>query len=78
MKKLGQMTQPELKDYMTRCARAIEGVASSLGIENPLFVLVLFNDPKIGQYVSNCARVDMIKVMRETAERLEKRQDVPR
>lgn len=37
-----------------------------------------FNNPGISHYVSNADREDMIKALRETADRLEKRQDNPR
>jgi hypothetical protein len=43
-----------------------------------MFVLVLFNDPKVAQYVSNCTRESMIEAMRETADRLERNLDVKR
>lgn len=43
------------------------------------FALVMFefNHPGIGNYVSNAKREDMIKALRETADRLEKNQDIP-
>jgi hypothetical protein len=78
MKQLEHMTEPELRELMTALAKAIEAKTQDLKVEKPLFVLVLFNDPKVGQYISNCRREDCIKAMRETASRLEKRQDVPR
>ena len=37
-----------------------------------------FNELGITQYGSNCEREDMIKALREAADRLEKRQDTPR
>ena len=43
------------------------------------FALVLFefHRPGIGHYISNAQRSDMIKALRELAERLEKREDIP-
>lgn len=78
MKKLEDMTEPELKDYLIELACAIEYVAEHNGIEKPHFALVLFNDPKVGQYIGNCSREDIVKAMRETANRLENREDVTR
>jgi hypothetical protein len=78
MKKLEDMTEPELQELMHACALDIELAANHLGVEKPRFVLVLFNDPKTAQYVANCRRKDIIKAMRETADRLEKNEDVPR
>ncbi|MGB5818844.1 MAG: hypothetical protein WBG90_05115 [Saonia sp.] len=34
-----------------------------------------FHDPGISNYISDAQRPDMIKMLRETADRLEKRQD---
>jgi hypothetical protein len=78
MKRLEDMTEPELRQFCSACANSIELTAELLEVEKPLFVLVLFNDPKIAQYISNCERATTIEAMRETAERLEKRQDVTR
>jgi len=78
MKTLETMTEPELRELCTAMAKAVEAAAQQLDVEQPHFCLVLFNDPKIAQYVSNCRREDIILAMRETANRLEKRQDVSR
>jgi len=79
MKKLETMTEPELRDLMNRCAQAVQITAVEFcGVEKPEFVLVLFNDPKVAQYVANCTRESMIEAMRETADRLERGEDVPR
>jgi hypothetical protein len=78
VKQLKNMTEPELRDLLNAIAKKIEAVASNHGVEKPLFALVLFNDPKVGQYICNCNRSDTIKALRETANRLELRQDVSR
>jgi len=36
-----------------------------------------FHKPGISNYISNAKRADMIKALRETADRLEKQQDIP-
>jgi len=79
MKRLEDMTEPELRDLMNTMGRAIECVAvDEFGVEKPLFALLLFNDPKVAQWMSNCQRGDVIAAMRETADRLERNQDVTR
>lgn len=78
MIKLQDMTEPELRGLLDSIGKRIEQVATSRGVERPLFALVLFNDPKLGQYVCNCERVTMIAALRETADRLERNQDVRR
>lgn len=44
------------------------------------FALVVFefDNPGIGNYVSNAERESMIKALRETADRLKLRQDIPK
>jgi hypothetical protein len=78
MQKLVNMTEPELGSLMRQCGRAIITTAEGLAVEKPLFVLLLFNDPDVAQYIANCQRSDVIKALRETADRLETNQDVVR
>ena len=78
MKNFQNMTEPELRHFCNAAGRAVVDTAASHDIEKPMFVLVLFNDPVLGQYVSNCCREDVIKAMRETADRLEREEDVRR
>lgn len=78
MKKLEHLTEPELSAYMRALATAIEWVAEHEGIEKPHFALVLWNDPKVGQYIGNSKRADIITAMREMADRMEQRMDRPR
>jgi hypothetical protein len=78
LQRLEDMTEPELRDLMNLCGRAIEAACGALGVERPHFALLLFNDPKVAQWMSNCERADVIKAMRACADRLERRQDVTR
>ena len=73
-KQLQHMTEPELRKLMTDCGNAVRDV---LGRRSQ-FCLVVFDDPKIAQYIATCTRESMSEAMRETANRLERRQDVPR
>lgn len=43
------------------------------------FALIVFefNKPGIGNYISNTTRADMVEALRETADRIEKNEDVP-
>ncbi len=78
MKLLKDMTEPELRDVMNCLATMVVRTAEHIGVEKPQFVLVLFNDPALGQYVANCERESMIEAMRECAARLEHGEDIPR
>lgn len=78
-KLLEDMTEPELALLMQNCAKAVDNVFRSSGFTTrPRFALVVFGDPAVAQYVASCRREDMIAAMRETAERLEKQQNLPR
>jgi hypothetical protein len=72
MKRFSDMTEPELRSYLNEMASAITGITVGLGVEKPNFVLLIFNDPREAQYVSNCFRPDVIRALREGADRLEK------
>lgn len=78
MKLLENMTEPELAALMRAMGNAIEKTARDLGVEKPLFALLLFNDPAIAQYMANCQRTDVIVAMEECAKRLRAKQEVPR
>lgn len=80
MKRIADMTQPELRRYFRDLALTIEDELppgpSHKG--KCLFVLLVMDESQIGQYVSNASRPEIIKTLRETAERLERREDLPR
>jgi hypothetical protein len=78
MQRLQDLDERELKHLMTTVCYGIERAAGACGVERPMYVVVLFNDPKVGRYASNCQRSDIITAMRETADRLEKGEDVVR
>ena len=74
LRKLEFMTEPETKEMLQTIAKSVDKVCEVLGIEEPLFALVVFNDPKLAHFVSNCDRKSMIEAMRETANRLERKE----
>jgi hypothetical protein len=76
--RLEDMTEPEIKELMTDCAQALKYQLARRVFGTPQFALVVFNDPKIAQYISTCERSTMIEAMRETAGRLERKEDVTR
>lgn len=82
MKRIEDMTEPELRAFFRNLAVEIEARLppgpSSHG--KCLFALIVADStgPGVGQYVSNVERPGMIKLLRETADRLERREDVPR
>lgn len=76
MKDLEDMTEPELREMTTSILNAI-----AVRLPPATHFAVVFwppGDYKVGQYGSNCERAGMIKSLREVADRLERRQDVPR
>jgi hypothetical protein len=77
-KKLVNMTEPELRELLQMMGYMITRCAKEVNVEKPHFVLLLFNDPQVSQYVSNCTRESTIQALREAADRLEKQEDVTR
>lgn len=77
-KHLKDLDESTLHELLIETSHAIKATFNCFGIEMPLFALIVFNDPKATQYIANCQREDMIDAMRETANRLERKQDVPR
>ena len=80
MKKLIDMTEPEMRDYFNKLAALVESVLPAGPGRNGrcLFALLVFDDPGVAQYVSNANRPHIIKAMRECADRLEAKEDIPR
>ena len=82
VKLIRDMTEPELRDYFSALARKVEAELppgpSARG--TCLFALIVADtmSPGVGQYVSNVQRADMIRLLRETADRLQGREDIPR
>jgi hypothetical protein len=77
-KRLEDMTEPELSKLLRAFADAVKSTGVRLLGEKPQFVLLLFNDPKIAQYVASIEREGAIEALRETADRLERRESVER
>lgn len=71
MPDIKNMTEPEIRELMSKAAQAVSAVTGGSH-----FVLLVFDDPEIAQYVSNCEREDIIKAMYECADRLRQNQDV--
>ena len=71
--------QQKIEVFLTALGVAITETLKKELSEGIGFALILFefNNPGIGNYVSNAERPDMIKALRETADRLEKNQDIP-
>ena len=78
MKHLEDMTEPELGELMQAFGEQINAVAAVMNCEPPHFALLVFNDPAVAQYISNCKREDIIVAMGECADILRRNQDVPR
>ena len=82
MKLICDMDEFELRDFFSGIARNLEGQLppgpSARG--KCLFFLIVSDqiEPGISQYVSNVQRADAIKMLRETADRLDSREDVTR
>lgn len=76
--RIEDMDEPQLGNLMSVAALMLDTYFLSETGEKPMFALLVFNDPALGQYVGNCNRQDMVKAFRESADRLESREDVTR
>jgi hypothetical protein len=79
--RLKHMTEPQLKNYFRALGNVVERALPPMegghhGKCN--FVLLVADESNIAQYLANCRREDMVKFLRETADRLEQREDIPR
>lgn len=82
LKKISEMNEPELRYFLSGLGREIEdrlppGPSAKVKC---LFVLLVADTvvPGIAQYLSNARREDCIQFLKETADRLEKKEDIPR
>ena len=78
MKFIKDLDEPALSRLLGSMANRIVDTAARQEVEKPSFVLLVFNDPAVTQYIANVNRSDCIKALREAADRLEKNQDVER
>ena len=71
-------TQQKIEALLKGIAVAIDGVLQKeLGPMGFAVMIFEFHRPGISNYISNAEREDMIKALRELADRLEKKQDIP-
>ena len=76
LKALEDLTEPEMRELATRVLNAVQ---SRLPVNTGFAVLFWpHGEHRISQYGSNCRREDTVLALREVANRLERRQDVPR
>jgi hypothetical protein len=73
MKPLSDMNEVELAALMRRVADAVKAELPT----KTLYFVVAFDEPGVAQYIGNANRRDIIKAMRETADRLESRDAEP-
>ena len=69
----------DVERFMAGLANAMDATLRETFDQYVGFALILFDfyKPGIGNYVSNASREDMIKTLRETAERIENNEDIP-
>lgn len=77
-RKLQDMTEPELRELMDGYHDALKAEAIVKRVDRPQYVLLVFNDPEIAQYIATVNRSDAIKALREAANRIERNQILSR
>jgi hypothetical protein len=71
---LSDMTEPELREVMIA---AIRSARSALPAGTQIIMLAM-DESNIAQYIATVERSSVVQVLRETADRLERREDVTR
>lgn len=69
-KPLLDRTEPELKALMVRCVDAVKARLPA----GTMFCLLVFDQPRVTQYIANVERAGAIAAMREAADRMESSQ----
>ena len=69
---LTERVMRELGDHLNKV------IDAAFGKKGFALIIFDFNQPGVSNYVSNAKREDMVAALRETANRLEKNQDIPR
>lgn len=71
---LSDMTEPELRDVMIAAIKA-----AKLALPNGTQIILLaMDESNIAQYIATVERSSVVQFLRETADRLERREDVSR
>jgi hypothetical protein len=76
MKSLDDLTEPELRDLCTEIAHTVKSMLP--GDTGFILLFTPFGASGIAQYVANGTRPECIAWLRETADRLQGREDVTR
>ena len=71
---LSDMTEPELREVMIAAAKAARS-ALPAGTQ---IILLAMDESNIAQYIATVERSSVVQFLRETADRLERREDVSR
>ena len=73
------MNLQETEQFMANLAGALHDLVREDFGDHVGFALLIFDfeDPGLGNYVSNARRDDMIQALRMTADRLERNEDIP-
>lgn len=74
------MANPVQEHEMRRLAKYVEKTLKRMYGIKMGFALITFpfgSDDRTSDYIGNCDRTSMIKALRETADRLERKQDIP-
>ncbi len=69
----------ETEEIMQTVAELVDKILKSFCTDKLGFVILVhkLHTPGLGNYVSNCKRDDMIKALREAADRIEKNEIIP-
>jgi len=78
--KMHDLTEPQLRQAFNAMAALLNDLMPAGPARDgaAMFVLLVFDDPGLTQFVSNCDRHNMIRALREAADRLEQDEVIER
>lgn len=81
-KHMNECSSAELRDKMSSAVRYLENhLPRGDGPRGNSLVVLLASgtfEPGVAQYAANCSRENIVALLRETADRLERQEDTPR
>ena len=72
------LNEEERQALLRLLGNQVKTLCFALGIERPLFAILLNNDPAQSHWISNCESADLVKALRESADSFGTTQEVQR
>jgi hypothetical protein len=77
-KRWQDLTNPELTDVLGVCRDGLDLICREKRVEAPQFFLLVLNDPREGNFITNLDRADLVARLAECLNRLRAGEDFER